>query len=125
MQKLGLRFQRRVGRTLLNEFGKTLAQGQWIEFEDANGKGYAQPDFFLVRADRIVCWEVKLRQTAAAISQIMELYRPLLWHLFRLPVVGVATFHYLDRTILGPEIFHPQDVIAMKPRELVHVWHVT
>jgi hypothetical protein len=61
-----------------------LHSGWWLRFEDSNGPGWAQPDFFFLEPDgtRIVLIEAKLSETPAGWEQLDLLYRPLLQKLF-------------------------------------------
>lgn len=70
-------------------FGSALHEGRWIFFEDSNGRGFAQPDFFVALKGRVIVFEAKLSQCESGLAQIDGLYRPLLRHLSGLPVVGV------------------------------------
>jgi len=70
--------------------------GRWIYFRDACGRGYAQPDFYVLRMDCVLVFECKLSQCANAFSQINELYRPLLERLYELPVVAVQVCKFLS-----------------------------
>ena len=64
----------------------------WLMFEDSNGNGFAQPDQFLMQEKRIVLFECKLSQNSQAWEQITHLYKPLLEHVFKKPVIGVQVF---------------------------------
>src|SRR4029450_10699432 len=70
------KFQRMISSNLPS--GAPLFHSQWIEFEDLNGPGYAQPDCFLELRSRIICFECKLTETLAGYSQLHSLYGPLL-----------------------------------------------
>lgn len=60
--------------------------GQWIEYQDINGLGYAQPDIYILQDDRILLLEAKLTQTQNGWDQMEELYEPLLHFIYGLPV---------------------------------------
>lgn len=64
--------------------------GQWIEYADASGRHYAQPDVYVVLDEITICIECKLTQSEAALFQIADLYRPLLTKIYGRPVVGVV-----------------------------------
>lgn len=66
--------------------------GQWIKFLDISGRGYAQPDLFIHTGSKIVVFECKLTRHPVAEQQIALLYWPLLYRLFKLPLVGVEVF---------------------------------
>jgi hypothetical protein len=54
-----------------------LLSGQWIKFRDANGPGYAQPDFLLILPDVLAILDSKLTHTPMAERQLRGLYLPL------------------------------------------------
>ena len=54
----------------------------WIEFWDASGHHFAQPDFVLIGPADIVVLEVKLSQSPFAFDQLLYLYKPLLEHMY-------------------------------------------
>jgi hypothetical protein len=62
----------------------------WFEFVDANGRGFAQPDFVLRTKSEILLLECKLTDTLEAREQLQLLYTPLLEHVYRSPVRGVV-----------------------------------
>ncbi len=66
-----------------------MYSGQWLEFEDFNGLGFAQPDYFILDDARLVLLECKLSQTKRAWPQLNGLYAPLLQHIFDLPVTSI------------------------------------
>ena len=74
-----------------------IFHNQWIEFEDSNGKGFAQPDSFLVLKSRVICFECKLTETLAGYRQLTALYGPLLREIYKRPVVLVLTCRNLSR----------------------------
>lgn len=68
---------------LRSEFiGAEFFIGQWLQFVDANGGGFAQPDLFI--RDPFGLWivEFKLTWRPDAFSQLTELYSPLLGEIF-------------------------------------------
>ena len=74
----GLRFESKLGKEL-EERGLDFTHGTWLEFYDANGRGFAQPDFIVCPDPQV--WfilEAKLSQTQAAFNQLSFLYLPLL-----------------------------------------------
>lgn len=101
VQRAGLTFQNKVStrvRTYCHSprHRATLYSASWIRFCDANGGGWAQPDWFFVVEKQteesgsilrlpeglLVLGECKLTQTPVAWSQMEELYTPLLTHIF-------------------------------------------
>ena len=88
----GLTYQRRVERELKRRFSfcaRDLFIGQWLAFLDGNGRGFAQPDAYLVGPHSIVVFEVKLTQHPNGLQQIHQLYRPLLGFIYEKPVTGI------------------------------------
>ncbi len=72
---------------------------QWLQFVDANGPGFAQPDFYFVRPDSVLCIECKLTQHPVAWEQLRGLYAPLLEKLYARPVVCVQVCKNLRQEI--------------------------
>lgn len=62
----------------------------WFAYMDANGKGFAQPDFLLpLKGGILAILEVKLTATPTAEEQLRELYMP------------IAEFLWPDREVIG------------------------
>lgn len=61
-----------------------LYSGQWLRFEDAGGKSWAQPDFYILQAGLNICWifEAKLTYVDTAVEQLNLRYSPLLDRLY-------------------------------------------
>lgn len=76
----------------------TLYRGQWITFTDANGPGFAQPDYFILQPEQVLLFECKLTQTEEAWRQLRSLYGPLLAHIFERPIISVQVCHNLTST---------------------------
>jgi hypothetical protein len=95
--------------------------GRWIEFCDANGGGYAQPDVFLVGPWSTLLFESKLKETQWGHSQIDELYRPLLRYIFGRPVIGILVCKFIQ---FAPEnlIMHPGELLD-ETSEKTYIWH--
>ena len=74
----GLRYEENVGKELARR-QLDFACGPWIQFEDTNGVGFAQPDFIVYSsANSWIVLEAKLSQTPSAFEQLFKLYLPLL-----------------------------------------------
>lgn len=97
---LGLRYERALARAF-----KGAEHGKWIEFEDQNGPGWAQPDLFFVLRGEVVCLEAKLKWVAEGHSQGELLYKPLLEHLFRLPCRVVVVCKILTPLVPRERLF--------------------
>jgi hypothetical protein len=85
----GLAYERAVGAALPRA-ATPWEFNPWFEFLDANGKGFAQPDYILLGPREVFLLECKLTDTPEAYEQINFLYRPILEHVFALPVRGVV-----------------------------------
>ena len=118
----GIRFQRTVGRYLKRELPYEIFAGQWLEFEDANGSGFAQPDFYFLTDRALFCLEAKLTQKLQGRLQIDELYRPLLSRIYQKPVVGILVCKNLTRDPGQWKISNPMEVLD-ETRELTWMWH--
>lgn len=94
---MGVRYERQLAKQL----GAGWRHGQWIEFEDANGRGWAQPDFILIGQRRLVVLEAKYTWVPEAMAQLDLLYRPLCEALWGLPVVGFVVCKNLIPQIQG------------------------
>ena len=96
--------------------------GQWFEFEDANGRGFCQPDYFFPHPGRIVVVEAKLSWTQAAVIQLEDLYSPILAKVYGLPVQNVVICKILRRDAPLPLLFPSLDLAlaANLPLSLVH-----
>ena len=111
-------FQRMISSSLPSE--AQLKHAQWIEFEDSNGKGFAQPDCYLVLRSRIVCFECKLTETLSGYAQLSKLYAPLLREIYQRPIVLVLACKNLARldlqrlevSSLREALFAPSNKVA-------------
>lgn len=121
----GMTYERLVARRLRHrvesgEIAGTFFGGQWIAFSDRNGKGYCQPDIFIVTPTIIWLLEAKLTQTDFANPQLSHLYYPVLKHIFKQPIALIQVCKGLRR--------HPgkvliNDFTEAKPDGRVWVWH--
>jgi len=111
---VGKRLQRRIEEGDLE--GK-LMPAQWFRFEDENGRGYCQTDYYIICAGFIVLLECKLTQTQMAEGQMTELYVPILKHIYECPIICVQVFKNVrhkisnrlsDISILTEEPNHPK-----------------
>ena len=93
----GIRYERAVARELPDAM-----HGVWFEFEDANGRGFCQPDLLLKRAGTVAIIECKYTWIEDAEAQIDGLYRPVVEAALGLPSVGlVICKHLRSDTPLG------------------------
>lgn len=102
-----------------------LYHGQWIRYTDAAGTANAQPDLYLHFKTKIVLFEFKLSRTQRAEYQLLDLYGPLLHHIFHLPLVYISCFLNPGP---GYEV-HPsspqslEDALLLSPGVFVE-WHL-
>ena len=82
-------FEKAFGKALQGTLSGLIVVGQWIEFADENGQGWAQPDIYVVQEDQVVLFECKLTYVEEAWPQMHALYVPLLMALYRKPVLCV------------------------------------
>src|SRR5882724_2908233 len=80
----GLAFERKVGKKLL-----LATHNPWFEFSDRNGRGFCSPDYVIVREKWLVVLECKLTSVAEAREQLLFLYKPVLEHVYKLPMRGI------------------------------------
>ena len=73
----GYSWERKVKKWLEKTY-ENVIYDRWISFEDANGKGFAQPDFVLEHKEHIIVVETKLTETENGYRQLNHLYAPLL-----------------------------------------------
>lgn len=84
---------------------------------DENGIGYAQPDHYIVTEKYILLFECKLKQTNGAVSQMIDLYKPLLEHIYGLPVFCIQVFKFFTWGIDKHAIEHPRDIAYQAPQD--------
>lgn len=101
-----------------------LKSGQWIEFHDANGPGYAQPDHFLALRSRIVLFECKLTETGRGYDQLEDLYSPLLEEIYLRPVVRILTCKNLARLDFSRwEVAGIREAVLTQETAKILTWH--
>jgi len=88
--------------------------GQWIQFADSQGAGYAQPDFLLEFpfADAILILESKLSWVPEAYGQIEYLYKPLVEKVWQKPAFGIVVTKNLIPDCRGLDKFQYLDEAA-------------
>lgn len=82
----GIRFERDLGTML----GPSWQHGKWFEFDDMNGMGMCQPDWIKVLPGAVLVLECKYTWVPSGRLQIAELYKPVLEHVYKRPVVGAV-----------------------------------
>ena len=109
-----------MGRELSRRFPE-VHSGQWIEFQDRNGHGFAQPDHYIVLPDKVLLFECKYSQVEEGLVQIGQLYKPLLRDIYKLPVVGILVCKVL-RWECKWLIAEPEEVLK-GTSENIYTWH--
>ena len=112
----GLTYERKFLKFLERQLARGNISGKlfshhWLRFIDADGPGWAQPDFFIDQSDSVLIFETKLTQTDAAWEQLDGLYGPLLESLFRKPVRKVQVCKNL-RVDTGTLITRLEDIYS-------------
>lgn len=110
--------RKRAGLKYESDLAKRLPQalhGQWINFADANGPGWAQPDFLVEFAfsDAMLILETKYTWVAEAYSQIEHLYKPLVEHIWRKPAFGVVVAKVLTPDCKALPVYRSLDEAAL------------
>ena len=115
---MGRRMSKRVAQ---GKIEAELKRGQWYGFHDYNGYGYCQTDLELHLDGYIILLEVKLTQTACAVSQLTELYLPVLKALYQVPVIPVQVCRAMREK---PEnLLRDIEDLIKRPAMLVWTWH--
>lgn len=74
--------------------GKALGPGwiagQWFEYCDRNGRGFCQPDFIQLSHQGVLILECKLTDTPEALTQLTELYYPVVSEALGMAVRGIV-----------------------------------
>jgi hypothetical protein len=111
-------YEKKVAKAL-KKFWPAIILGQWFEFYDYNGHGFAQADAILLLQDKCVVFESKYTQCATGYTQITDLYRPLVEFVWKRPVVGVQVCKILTTP---PVIDDPRAAICA-PAGTLLTWH--
>lgn len=98
-------------------------EGRWLSFYDANGKGYAQPDFYARVANSIIIIEAKLKQHDEADVQLLNLYGPLLAKLHNAKLVWlIQCFKFPRREPDARRVRGIEEALGRSPG-VVWDWH--
>lgn len=130
-QRLGRRYQRRLGRHLRELFpGFEIKEEPWILFEDSNGSGAASPDFVLHLYNMILLVESKLTFTLEGVRQLLGLYQPLLEMLEPgVPIVPILAARGLVVGLVVPRLnslegfLSPPEHEFLVPPRGFHLYH--
>lgn len=94
----GVRYERAVADVLQGTFNSNrIVHGQWFEFHDANGKGYAQVDLllYLQALDLYIVGECKLTYTGEAWRKMRMFYLPIVAMALQRRAVGFVVVRNL------------------------------
>lgn len=120
----GKTYERKVGKKLAYRADKLnieLRSQEWIEYEDTNGYGYCQPDYYFICNGFIILAECKLTYTEQAFNQMTQLYMPVLKHIYKVPVIPVQVFKNLRCHL--PNMVRDITDIYDKPKHGLWNWH--
>lgn len=122
----GLTYERAVGRRLIRridagDLRAELVSNQWFRFVDKNGKGFCQTDHYLICGDFIILIECKLTQNKFAKNQMLKLYKPVLEHIYEVPIICVQVFKNV-RAKMTNRIADISDLMT-NPVPNIYSWH--
>lgn len=120
----GKTYERKVGKQLAKRAEKLsvdLKSQEWLEFTDANGYGYCQPDFYFVCDGFVILVECKLTQTQTAFDQMTKLYMPVLKHIYAMPIIPVQVFKNIKRHT--PNLIKDITDLYDEPKHGLWNWH--
>lgn len=89
---VGVKFESELAKKL----GPCARHGQWFKFLDAEGVGYAQPDFLLFAPEALYVIECKLGNIPSGRAQLTELYFPILRLVYKLPTFGIVVARHVS-----------------------------
>jgi hypothetical protein len=124
-QKEGLRYEKRVLKLLEKKFKGEILYQPWLNFADANGEGWARPDFLLTPVGRErhrIILDAKLTATTRAEAQVRGLYLPLFRALLRdseFTTLQVA----LNPAGMRTKVLTLEDVLSLPPDPVLYFWH--
>jgi hypothetical protein len=94
---------------------------QWIEYSDANGPGYCEPEAWIELKDRVILFECKLTGGVAGRMQLEGLYAPLLEALLGKPVHCLLVCKWTTPDTPGPFFACVEDFMRSGAR--FGTWH--
>ncbi len=105
-QKQGKRYEAKILKKTDLFTSVTSLKSPWLQYIDAQGLRFCQPDLLLFYKDIIVLCEIKLSHTANAYFQLEGLYRPVVERLFPgYTVLSLEITRSFDPGIRFPEEF--------------------
>lgn len=128
---VGIRYERQVQEYLaLLALSRNFEyiESPWIEYEDANGKRWCQPDGLLVDARAVCIVEVKYQHTVDAWWQLVHLYQPVIKLIYpnHRPVCMLEIVHWFDPKTAWPEKYSLTDSplrIPQANKVAVHIFN--
>lgn len=110
-KRAGLKYESDLAKAL----GSSADHGPWINFEDKNGPGWAQPDFLIEFpfSDAILILESKYTWVRDAYSQIEHLYKPLVERIYSKPAFGIVVAKVLTPDCRSLPVFRSLDEAAL------------
>jgi predicted AAA+ superfamily ATPase len=79
-QKLGLRYENKVVKQLIKEFGPAMVEhNPWYNYQDETGFHACCPDILIHKPNLIFIIEVKYTMTPEAVRKLYEVYRPVIY----------------------------------------------
>jgi hypothetical protein len=114
----GVRYERALAKTL----GPGWTWGQWFEFEDRVGHGFAQADFVQKRLASTLVLEAKLSWTPEAQPQLDQ-YLQLAERAFGLPARGIVVCRYLRPGVDGVIVGTLAGAETITRMDRPTVWH--
>jgi len=121
----GQRLERNVVAELQYLGIGAVLSGQWIEYHDANGRGWAQPDAIVLANDGVsgIVFECKLKRTLDADIQLRDVYLPLVAHIWpQRKWRCVAVCQYWAGSIEGLRVVTTFDKVLQINEPLIW-WH--
>jgi hypothetical protein len=127
-----MRYEKRVVEEVKKrrEHGQEVFHGQWINFRDVNGRGFAQPDILVLDAAQKAIWVLEAKYTFVpeGVDQLLGLYVPLVRKIWPgaevVPVIvcrNVGTHLGMIREYLIEELFDAAWKVPCSHE--YHVWH--
>lgn len=77
MKAEGLRYEDKVVKLLESKIKAPVVHGQWIEYNDLLGHGFAQVDALVFLPERVLVVECKRTFQPAALKKLADFYLPL------------------------------------------------
>ncbi len=93
--------------------------GFWIEYEDENGKGFAQPDHLIIGPKFILVFECKLSRVPAATEELQTLYGPLAYELWPTRSIYLIEAFQHPNGFIGETVHGFEEIWERGPQEVL------